>query len=116
MAMVMGGGQWRGTRVLGEASVREMLRSQVPQIVYGQGLIWYRVRRRGRVLVGHNGGDSGVATVAFFDPVADTGVVALANGNWHWTDGHWPLMQIMDRLFAEAPFLRDDAMAQAASA
>jgi CubicO group peptidase (beta-lactamase class C family) len=98
----MGGGTLDGVRVLQPDTVREMRRSQVPDVVDGQGLIWYRSRRRGRVLIGHNGGDYGVATVAFYDPDAGTGVVVLGNGNWRRDAGRWPLMQIMDRLFERA--------------
>jgi hypothetical protein len=56
-------------------------------------------------LFGHDGGDSGVATVCFFDPDADVGVVALANGNWRTVKGQFALYLIMDRLFDAAPRL-----------
>ena len=68
----------------------------------GQGLVWYRSSPRGRRLIGHDGGDSGVATVCFYEPATDTGVIVLANGNWRYVGGAWPLQQIMMRLFDEA--------------
>jgi hypothetical protein len=68
----------------------------------GQGLVWYWSTPRGRKLVGHNGGDSGVATVCFHEPATDSGVIVLANGNWKFVQGAWPLQQILMRLFDEA--------------
>jgi CubicO group peptidase (beta-lactamase class C family) len=100
--MFMGGGTLDGVRVLQADTVREMRRSQAPEVVDGQGLIWYRTHHRGRTLIGHNGGDYGVATVAFYDPGAGTAVVVLGNGNWRQSGGRWPLMLIMNRLFEEA--------------
>jgi CubicO group peptidase (beta-lactamase class C family) len=105
MGMVMGGGRWHGTRVLSADSVQEMLRPQLQGIEKGQGLIWYRYELHRRTVWGHNGGDQGVATVAFFDPRDDLGVAVLANGDWRKADGVWPLQQIMSRLFDEAPDL-----------
>ena len=99
LGMVMNGGVWNGARVLERDSVREMLRSQMPDTTYGQGLIWYRTRSGGRTLIGHTGGDYGVATVAFYDRDADLGVVVLSNGNWRRVDRRWPLQQIMHLLF-----------------
>ena len=90
LGMVMNRGEWRGTRVLERGTVREMVRSQIPDSIYGQGLLWYRTRSRGRTLIGHNGGDKGVATVAFYDRDEDLGVVVLANGNWRRVGGRWP--------------------------
>jgi hypothetical protein len=54
-------------------------------------------------LIGHNGGDSGVATVAFYDPNDEVGVVVLANGNWRKVGARWPLQQIMHLLFDRSP-------------
>jgi CubicO group peptidase (beta-lactamase class C family) len=105
LGMVMGGGAWHGTRLLSEATVRELRRDQVPHLEPGQGLIWFELHRGGRTLFGHDGGDSGVATVSFFDPEADVGVVALANGNWRTVKGRYALYLIMDRLFEAAPRL-----------
>lgn len=103
LGMMMNGGVWNGTRVLERDTVREMLRSQIPDTTYGQGLLWYRTRSRGRALIGHNGGDSGVATVAFYDPYDEVGVVVLANGNWRKVGARWPLQQIMHLLFDRSP-------------
>ena len=90
LGMMMNGGTWNGARVLERETVREILRSQNPDTVEGQGLIWYRTRSGGRRLIGHDGGDRGVATVAFYDRDEDVGVVVLANGNWRRVGGRWP--------------------------
>lgn len=99
LGMMMNGGTWNGARVLDRETVREILRSQNPDTFEGQGLIWYRTHSGGRRLIGHDGGDRGVATVAFYDRDEDVGVVVLANGNWRRVGGRWPLQQIMHLLF-----------------
>lgn len=102
LAMFTGGGTLDGVRILREETVRAMRTPQVPEIKAGQGLVWYRVQHRGRELVGHDGGDSGVATMCFWEPATDTGVIILTNGNWRLAEGRWPLQQISRRLFDEA--------------
>ncbi len=109
LGMMMHRGKWRGSRLLESGSVREILHSQIPDITFGQGLIWYRTRSGSRATIGHNGGDQGVATVAFFDPNEDIGVVALANSNWRRADGRWPLQQIMNLLFDRAARLSSES-------
>jgi CubicO group peptidase (beta-lactamase class C family) len=105
LGMMMNRGRWQGTALLERGTVREILHSQIPDVAFGQGLIWYRTRTSRRLVIGHNGGDQGVATVAFFDPAEDIGVVALANGNWRRVEGRWPLQQIMNLLFDRATSL-----------
>ena len=105
LAMVMNGGSWHGHRLLSAATIRELRRDQIPDLEPDQGLIWFGLQRAGRSLFGHDGGDDGVATVCFFDPEADVGVVALANGNWRTVKGDYALYLIMDRLFDAAPHL-----------
>ena len=102
LAMFARGGALQGTRILSSDSVRAMQRRQIRDISPDQGLVWYRTSPRGRRLIGHNGGDSGVATVCFTEPATDTGVIVLANGNWRYVRGAWPLQQILMRLFDEA--------------
>jgi hypothetical protein len=82
--------------------VREMRRIQDPEVAHWQGLIWYRFALRGMPLMGHNGGDKGVATQMYFRPRDDVGVIVLANGNWRRQDRGWPLQRIAARLFEEA--------------
>lgn len=101
--MVMNDGSWHGHRLLSKETIRELQRDQVRDLEPGQGLMWFQMQREGRTLFGHDGGDDGVATVCFFDPDADVGVVALANGNWRTVKGQFALYLIMDRLFEVAP-------------
>ena len=108
MGMVMNGGGWNGVRILSTESVQEIRRSQIPGIEGGQGLIWYRFGFHGRSLVGHNGGDQGVATVAFFEPATGIGVAVLGNSNWRKDGNRWPLQEIMQRLFEDAPRLLEE--------
>ncbi len=109
LGMMMHRGKWQGARLLEPGTVREILRSQIPDVTFGQGLIWYRTRSGSRATIGHNGGDQGVATVAFFDPAEDIGVVVLANSNWRRADGRWPLQQIMNLLFDRAGSLSSES-------
>lgn len=95
-------GELDGVRILDADTVREMRRPQFPDVAHGQGLIWYRFVLRGMPLMGHNGGDSGVATQMYFRPRDDVGVIVLANGNWRQVGRTWPLQRIAARLFEEA--------------
>jgi CubicO group peptidase (beta-lactamase class C family) len=98
----MGGGEYMGTRVLQSDTVDEMRRVQFPGVAHGQGLIWYRFGLRGMRLMGHTGGDDGVATQMYFRRNDGIGVIALANGNWHFDGRGWPLQRVVVRLFEEA--------------
>ena len=98
----MGRGAYAGGRILEAATVDEMRRVQFPGVATGQGLIWYRFGLHGMRLMGHNGGDNGVATQMYFRPADGVGVIALANGDWHFDGRGWPLQRIVARLFDEA--------------
>jgi CubicO group peptidase (beta-lactamase class C family) len=105
VAAICNGGQTAdGVRILEQATVDEILRNQLAGLIsWKQGLIWYGSGNAATgPLWGHNGGDSGVATYAFFSPSKGTGVVLTANGSWRGaTEGH-AYRQIRDRLLAEA--------------
>ena len=98
----MGGGEYAGTRILQSVTVDEMRRVQFPDVAHGQGLIWYRFGLRGMRLMGHTGGDDGVATQMYFRLDDGVGVIVLANGNWHFDGRGWPLQRITARLFERA--------------
>ena len=51
-------------------------------IAPGQALIWYYRVLADRVLLGHSGGEMGVATDMFFNPESGVGFVVLTNGDW----------------------------------
>ena len=76
------GGALDGVRVLSEAGIDEMFSPQIPEVEDTQGLFWYGSKGYGRELIGHDGGDYGVATMMLLDPVDGTGIVVLANADW----------------------------------
>jgi CubicO group peptidase (beta-lactamase class C family) len=96
-------GELDGVRILEEETVEEMRRVQDPALAPNQGLVWYYKELSDRVLLGHNGGDSGVATEMFFRPEDGVGVILLMNGDWP-VDMR-PIMEIEIRLFEEADSL-----------
>jgi CubicO group peptidase (beta-lactamase class C family) len=89
-AAMIGGGELKGTRIMQEATVKAMFQ---PQFVAGQvleavedgeneqqAITWaYRTGQGGETVVGHSGGDPGVATHAYFFPAAGTGAILLVN-------------------------------------
>jgi CubicO group peptidase (beta-lactamase class C family) len=80
LAAFMNGGAIGDVRVLDAATVHEIRRNQIPDIVWWhQGLIWYGSSPHGYFRMGHTGGDYGVATRMFFRPDKQVGVVSLAN-------------------------------------
>jgi CubicO group peptidase (beta-lactamase class C family) len=67
-------------RILDRSTVREIRRSQIPEIVrWHQGLVWYGSSAPGFFRMGHTGGDYGVSTRVFFRPDRRVGVISLAN-------------------------------------
>jgi CubicO group peptidase (beta-lactamase class C family) len=89
-AAMIGGGEFHGTRILQEATVKAMFQ---PQFVDGQvleavaddeghrqGITWaYRTTGDGQTVVGHSGGDPGVTTHAYFFPDSGVGAILLVN-------------------------------------
>lgn len=88
------------TRILKPETVAEMRRVQFPSLAPDQGLVWYYKELSGWTLLGHNGGDRGVATEMFFRPADGVGVILLMNGSW--SRKSTPIMEIETRLFQEA--------------
>ncbi len=96
----MNGGSFQGDRVLAEATVREIRRNQIPDVVsWRQGLIWFQERTWGFPILGHDGGDFGESTRMFFRPDRNVGVVTLTNA---YLDARkWPAFSDIERhLFA----------------
>lgn len=92
-------GAYKSEQILEKSTVEEMRRVQYPEINPEQGLIWYYKSQRGRTVIGHNGGDLGVATEMFFRPEDGVGVILLANSNTGI--GYIELLRIENRLFEE---------------
>jgi CubicO group peptidase (beta-lactamase class C family) len=94
-------GEFQGVRVLDRDTVKEIRRSQIPDLVgWRQGLIWYGDGWDGYSTLGHDGGDYGVTTRMFFRPDRRVGVVTLTNS--YLNERHWVAFgDIEARLFAE---------------
>lgn len=82
LVTIMNGGEFGGVRILSEASVNVMLTPQVPTVDNTQFIYWYSEEIGGRTVIGHNGGDDGVATDMFYDPSTGIGVIVLMNTDW----------------------------------
>ena len=89
-AAMIGGGELWDKRIMQEATVRSMFQpqfsaGQVLQAVSDgedeqQAITWvYRTGQSGKTVVGHSGGDPGVATHAYFFPDSGTGAILLVN-------------------------------------
>jgi CubicO group peptidase (beta-lactamase class C family) len=80
LLMFMGEGKLGEVRVLKAPTVESMKKIQFPKIDKKQGLAWYYDRIAGKQMIGHDGGDPGVATQMFCDPGKGTGIIVLMNG------------------------------------
>ena len=80
LMMFMGEGKAGEVRVLKAATVESIKKIQFPKIDKKQGLAWYYDRIAGKQMIGHDGGDPGVATQMFCDPGKSTGIIVLMNG------------------------------------
>ena len=63
----------------------------------GWGLGWFVHDWGDRTIMQHSGGDQGEASLAIYDPVAKTGVIALTNG----AEGHRVMTRIVGKLFGD---------------
>lgn len=81
MTMYLQYGSYEGSRVLDSATVAYILQQQTT-VDPTQGIIFYQATAgNGDYLWGHNGGDAGVNTALYFNPVKKTGAIALTNGD-----------------------------------
>lgn len=87
---IIGGGQFQGTRILQEETVKTMLtpkfaQGQVMEVVeedenQQQAITWvYRTLSDGSTVTGHSGGDPGVITHAYYFPGTGAGAILLVN-------------------------------------
>jgi CubicO group peptidase (beta-lactamase class C family) len=68
-----------GGRALSPAAATLLLTPPLPTIDPAQGVFWYAEARGGVPVWGHNGGEVGASTDAFFDPGTGAGFVLLVN-------------------------------------
>jgi len=90
-------GQFNGSEILDSFTVDTILTIQYPSINNTQGLVWFYQSYNSRLLWGHGGGDYGIATRMHFNPLNNTGVIILTNG-----ESHNSLIQIENELFIYA--------------
>lgn len=69
-------------RVLSSESVSQMFQAPEPAVSDTQYVFWYADQFGGREVIGHNGGDRGVATQMVFAPDTGIGVIVLMNTSW----------------------------------
>lgn len=83
LAAIANGGIVHGTRILGAASVAQMLEMRrpagLPEWLTGQGLGWQASTLSDGPRINHWGGDPGVFTVAYLDPASRSGVAIFTN-------------------------------------
>lgn len=83
VAAAANGGAFDKARILSSANQAQMLTMTVPpglpSWVSGQGLGWMESNNHGKRLINHWGGDPGVFTAVYLDPVTTTGVAIFTN-------------------------------------
>ena len=84
MIAYLNGGTLGSNSILNNASINEMLSAQVPSLDPTQGLNWYQEELfysgGSAMLWGHNGGENGVSTDLYIDPINNIGICVLTNG------------------------------------
>lgn len=82
LAAVTADGELDGSRILAADTTEQMFVALEPAADPVQYVFWYGDTIAGRSVIGHNGGDNGVATEMFFDPSTGIGVIVLMNVDW----------------------------------
>jgi len=81
---MMNGGKFKGKRVLKKETINKMLSIQTNTNKF-QGLTWHiyewDVPGSNEVLWGHTGGDPGIITYLFFNPVSKLGIITFQNAS-----------------------------------
>lgn len=84
MLAYLNGGTLNSSTILSPSSVTQMWTPQIPALDPTQGLSWYQEEifhsSGSTFLWGHSGGESGVVTEMYLDPVNEIGIVVLTNG------------------------------------
>ena len=89
MIAYLNGGTFGSNSILSSSSVNQMWTQQVPTLDTTQGLNWYTAElyHSGDTTQfwGHSGGESGVSTNIFVDPISNIGICILTNGEGNAT-------------------------------
>jgi CubicO group peptidase (beta-lactamase class C family) len=112
-AAVIGGGQFQETRILAKESVETMFALQFApgQVLaavqedesHQQALAWsYHRVKAGKMVLGHGGGDPGVATDAQFFPQAGVGAILLVNTSAETDEFRQAFENLMETLLEKA--------------
>lgn len=72
-------GVYDGTTILSADTIEEMRTVQYEDLSYSQGLVWYWDEIQNYEVLGHTGGDPGVSSEMYYDPVTMHGYIWLAN-------------------------------------
>ncbi len=80
LMMFMGGGKLDDVRILKKETVEAMRKIHYPKLDKKQGIGWYYTRIGASRMIGHDGGDPGVATQMFCQPEKAGGIIILMNG------------------------------------
>jgi CubicO group peptidase (beta-lactamase class C family) len=88
---MMNGGDFKGKKILKKGTVEKMLSLQVADNNY-QGLTWHIYEWDSPIvnnprIWGHTGGDPGITTYLFFDPVSRLGLITFQNATTGGTSG-----------------------------
>ncbi len=81
--MMLRGGELDGARVLEEASVQEILRTQYPGISRNQALGFYHQRYAGHDFIGHSGSTYGGSTQMLLAAEGTHGLIVITNSDAH---------------------------------
>jgi len=97
-------GQLDGNRILSESSMKEMMKFSKKKGVEGDkgniSIFWNKNKNElsiPRKLIGHNGGDTGMYSMMFFDPKKEIGYILLCNtdkADYYGKDGYDCLMTL----------------------
>jgi len=84
MITFLNNGTFGTNTILSASSINEMWTPQIPNISSEMGLNWYQEElfhdNGSNLLWGHNGGEDGVSTDLYVDPVNNIGICVLTNG------------------------------------
>ena len=110
LAAVIGKGQLGETQWLERPVIERMLlpidlnqTENLPENHIQRGLFWsggkaLSIMQR-RLLMGHNGGDPGVVTMMYFDPVTERGAIALTNADLEEREARIAFLRLYYALF-----------------
>ncbi len=80
MIAYLNDGTLGNSSILNATSINEMWSSQIQTLDATQGLNWYKEYFGAATLWGHNGGEDGVSTEMYLDPINNIGICVLTNG------------------------------------